>query len=81
MSRSRASLYVAVWFHTGGDDDFRRLVDKCRYVDFSQNERCPFLSIAEELYRWSYWNICGSADDPVRIVGNSKSNWSFTKNI
>jgi len=54
----------------------RRFIDNCRNVDSTRDERCRiFLSVLEgcALHPESSNGACGSGDDSVRIVGNSKS--------
>jgi hypothetical protein len=50
MYRLRASPMLQLGFGRIVTTISRRLIDKCRYVDFTQDERCPvFLSVLEEL--------------------------------
>ena len=75
---------VAARLQTDCDDDPRRIIDKCRNVDFSSDERCPVLSVLEELCASSRFEgrTCEAADDPVRILGKVESqDPEFQKNI
>ena len=72
---NRTLSEVAARLQTDCDDDPRRIIDKCPNVNFSSDERCPVLSVLEELCASSRFEgrTCEAADDPVRILGKVES--------